>query len=104
MGVLVTLAALAGLTACSPAAKPVLALRVADGQPALVIAECADFTADRISVYTVDATPAKSWTIDRDGGGEVTGLGPEQVLTGGSAGERKAVTETAFRDEEGLLT
>ncbi|WFF03242.1 hypothetical protein [Micromonospora sp. WMMD964] len=148
VGVLVTLAALAGLTACSPADKPVLAVRVVDGQPALVLAECAEFTADRISVYTVDVTPAERWTIDRDGGGEVrdvtffapptgwtadeqtltafepdteysvaaygdrhnavpvhftlaevTGLGPEQVLTGGTAGKRKAVTETAFRDK-----
>ncbi|TQJ20723.1 hypothetical protein FBZ33_0926 [Micromonospora sp. A202] len=147
MGVLVTLAALAGLTACSPADKPVIALRVVDGQPALVLAECADFTADRISVYTIGVTPAASWTIDRDSGSEVTsltlletppdwhpaeqtlvafdpnieysvaaygnprnavpvrftlaevtGLGPEKVLVGGSAGKRKAVTETAFRD------
>ncbi|MEU8115765.1 hypothetical protein [Micromonospora sp. NPDC048947] len=67
-------AALAGLTACTPAEKPVLALHVVGGQPALVVAECAEFTADRISVYTVDATPATSWTIDRngDGDGDVT--------------------------------
>ncbi|MEU7653548.1 hypothetical protein AB0C50_30435 [Micromonospora taraxaci] len=148
VGVLTTLVALAGLTACSPAEKPVLALRVVDGQPALVMAECAEFTADRISVYTVDVTPAQSWTIDRNGGGEVTnvtlfelpagwtpdeqtltafepgteysvaaygdrhnavpvhftlaevtGLGPDRVLVHEGQTQRKAVTETAFRDK-----
>ncbi|MGC4747252.1 hypothetical protein ACLQ28_16580 [Micromonospora sp. DT201] len=147
VSVLVTLAALAGLTACTPEDKPVVGLRVVDGQPALVLAECAVFAPERISVYTIDVTPAASWTIDRDGGAkvtdlillelpagwkpdeqtlvafdpdteysvaaygdqhnavpvhftlpEVTGLGPEKVLVGGTAGERKAITETAFRD------
>ena len=71
---LVTLAALAGLSACSPADKPVLAVRAVDGQPALLLAECSVFTADRISVYTIDVTPAASWTVDRDGGAEVAGV------------------------------
>ncbi|MCG5471141.1 hypothetical protein LADH09A_005119 [Micromonospora sp. LAH09] len=146
--VLVTLAALAGLSACSPADKPVIAVSEIDGQPTLVLAECAAFTPTRISVFTRGATPATNWTIYRDGGekltavtmlqpplgwaidtdsplvafqadvqysvvaygiehnsrtvdftlDEVTRLGVKQVLVG-SGDDRKAVTETAFRDK-----
>ncbi|MEU1642361.1 hypothetical protein [Micromonospora zamorensis] len=71
MSVLVTLAALAGLSACSPADKPVLALRVLDGQPTLFVAECAVFTADRISVFTIGVTPTAKWAIIREGGEKV---------------------------------
>ncbi|MFI6268560.1 hypothetical protein [Micromonospora zamorensis] len=71
MSVLVTLAALAGLSACSPADKPVLALRVLDGQPTLLVAECAVFTADRISVFTIGVTPTAKWAIIREGGEKV---------------------------------
>ncbi|MFC5924786.1 hypothetical protein [Micromonospora vulcania] len=146
MGVLVTLAALAVLSACSPAEKPVIALRVVDGQPTVVLAECAVFSAKRIAVFTTKLTPTAKWAIERDGGeepgtvtllqpppgwrvleqslvafepdieysvaahgdrndaetvrftlAEVTRLGPEQVLVG-SGDERKAITETAFRE------
>ncbi|WP_433552995.1 hypothetical protein ACQP08_06310 [Micromonospora zamorensis] len=67
MGVLVTLAALAGLTACSPADKPLTALRVVNGQPVLVVAECAVFTATRIAVFTGEPAPPAKWAIERAG-------------------------------------
>ncbi|WP_433652452.1 hypothetical protein ACQP2C_09045 [Micromonospora zamorensis] len=67
MGVLVTFAALAGLTACSPADKPLTALRVVNGQPVLMVAECAVFTATRIAVFTVEPAPPAKWAIERAG-------------------------------------
>ncbi|MET8461770.1 hypothetical protein [Micromonospora zamorensis] len=67
MGVLVTLAALAGLTACSPADKPLTALRVVNGQPVLVVVECAVFTATRIAVFTEEPAPPAKWAIERAG-------------------------------------
>ncbi|MGC5306792.1 hypothetical protein [Micromonospora zamorensis] len=71
VGILVMLGAVAGLSACSPAEKPVLALRLIDGQPTLLVAKCEVFTADRISVFTTGVTPTAKWAIIRDGGGEV---------------------------------
>ncbi|MEU1399953.1 hypothetical protein ABZ403_28290 [Micromonospora zamorensis] len=67
MGVLVTLAALAGLAACTPADKPLTAIRVVNGQPVLVVAECAVFTATRIAVFTEDPAPPAKWAIEREG-------------------------------------
>ncbi|MEH1165370.1 hypothetical protein V6V47_08280 [Micromonospora sp. CPCC 205539] len=90
-GALVALAALLGLTACSPAEKPVSALRVVDGQPALVLAQCSVFTADRISVSTTDATPSESWTIDRGGATEVTAVTLLQPPSGWTVGEQSLV-------------
>ncbi|MEV4494202.1 hypothetical protein AB0J84_00630 [Micromonospora arborensis] len=138
---------MAGLSACSPADKPLIALRVVDGQPVLVVVECAVFTATRIAVFNEGDAPAAKWAIEREGTeelapvtllqlppgwkvaeqslvafepgteyavtahgdqndanpidftlGEVTGLGPEQVLVSDGGTKRKAITETAFRD------
>ncbi|GGO29967.1 hypothetical protein [Micromonospora parathelypteridis] len=146
MSVLLTLTALAGLSACTPADKPLTALRVVDGQPVLVVAECAVFTATRIAVFN-EGTPTGKWAIEREGTeelaavtllqpppgwkvaeqslvalepdtlyavtaygsqndaapidftlGEVTRLGPDQVLVNDGGTKRKAITETAFRD------
>ncbi|WFE49969.1 hypothetical protein [Micromonospora sp. WMMD1155] len=84
VGVLAALAALAGATACSPVDKPVLALRVVNEQPTLLVAECGVFTADRISVFTIGVTPTKKWAIIREGGAEaeaVTLLEPPPAWT-----------------------
>ncbi|MGC4876501.1 hypothetical protein ACLQ26_09615 [Micromonospora sp. DT43] len=91
VSILVVLAALAGLSACSPADKPVLAVRAVDGQPVLLLAECAVFTADRISVYTIDVTPAASWTVDRDGGAAVAGVTVFELPSGWTIDEQTLV-------------
>jgi hypothetical protein len=49
-GALVVLAALSGLTACGPAAKPVVALNYAGGRPTAVIVSCPGFKIDNFSV------------------------------------------------------
>ncbi|MGW2625950.1 hypothetical protein [Micromonospora taraxaci] len=74
MGVLVTLAALAGLAACSPADKPVLALRVDDGRLTLLVAECDVFTAKRISVFTIGLEPTQKWVITSADGENVAAV------------------------------
>jgi len=62
-GALVALAALATLAGCSPADKPVTALRLVDGRPTLLIAACDAAEIDSVSVYaaTGGATITAAW-------------------------------------------
>jgi hypothetical protein len=53
------------LAACTPADKPVTALRYGNNHPVLIIA-CPTIYPDRISLYTKGASPSAGWTIDRD--------------------------------------
>ncbi len=41
-----------GLAGCSPAALPLTAVRAAGGEPVVLLAGCADFQIDSISLYT----------------------------------------------------
>jgi hypothetical protein len=55
----------AGLLAgCTPANKPVTALRWVNGHAVLLIA-CPTMPSDRISVYLNSGSPSTAWTIDR---------------------------------------
>jgi hypothetical protein len=71
-GALVVLAALPGLAACTPADLPLTAVRVTGSKPVVLLASCADFEIDRISVYTTsrDATASvdgPDWKVERTG-------------------------------------
>ncbi|MGV9211618.1 hypothetical protein ACTFTM_07125 [Micromonospora sp. RB23] len=91
VGILVVAAALAGMSACSPADKEVLAVRAVDGRPVLLFAECAVFELERISVFTIDPTPAASWTIDRMGDAEVTSVTVFELPPGWTVDEQTLV-------------
>jgi hypothetical protein len=91
VGILVMVAALAGMSACSPADKEVLAVRAVDGRPVLLFAECAVFEMERISVFTIEPTPAASWTIDREGGAEVTSVTVFELPSGWTVDEQTLV-------------
>jgi hypothetical protein len=66
MGVTGTLATLATLlTACTPAPKPVTALRYVNNRPILLIA-CPTINSGRISLYVDDDSPSAAWRIDRE--------------------------------------
>ncbi|MFI5496097.1 hypothetical protein [Actinoplanes sp. NPDC051859] len=67
-GVLMVLAALPGLSACTPEAKPLTAIRAVDGEPVILLAGCPDFQIDSVSVYTESGDP----TVAVDG--------PDRVL------------------------
>jgi hypothetical protein len=58
--VLAALSALAGLTACTPAARPLTAVRMLGNLPTVLLAACSDFQIDSISLYpdSGDATVA----------------------------------------------
>jgi hypothetical protein len=51
VGTLAVLVTLAGLAACSPAAKPLSALRLDSDRPTVLLAGCPDFQIDSLSVY-----------------------------------------------------
>jgi hypothetical protein len=73
-GALVVLAALPGLAACTPADLPMTAVRAAAGGPVVLLASCADFEIDRVSVYTSSRDVTASvdgpgWEAERTGGG-----------------------------------
>jgi hypothetical protein len=53
------------LAACTPADKPVTALRYVNNRPILLIA-CPTMYPHRISLFTEGASPAAAWRIDRD--------------------------------------
>ncbi|MEO3769972.1 hypothetical protein [Micromonospora sp. B9E7] len=91
MGVLATLTALAGLSACTPADKPLTALRVVDGEPVLVVAECAVFTATRIAVFTEDPAPLAKWAIEREGTEELAAVTLLQPPPGWRVAEQSLV-------------
>ncbi|MDG4779522.1 hypothetical protein O7614_07690 [Micromonospora sp. WMMD961] len=91
MGVLVTLTALAGLSACTPADKPLTALRVVDGQPVLVVAECAAFTATRIAIFTEEPAPPAKWAIEREGTDELAAVTLLQPPPGWKVAEQSLV-------------
>jgi hypothetical protein len=69
-GVLCLLATLGTLSACTPADKPLTALRNVDGRPTLLVLSCPDFELDSLSVYPDPAGTgaATEWEIDRAGG------------------------------------
>lgn len=92
VGVLLTLAALAGLSACSPADKPVLALHVADGRLTLLVAECDVFTAERMSVFTIGLTPTQKWTIARADGEKVAAVTLLELPPGWRVAEQTLAT------------
>jgi hypothetical protein len=52
------------LAACTPADRPVTALRYLNNRPVLLIA-CPTMTPDRISMYNSSGSPMISWTINR---------------------------------------
>ncbi|MEU4161102.1 hypothetical protein [Actinoplanes sp. NPDC026670] len=58
VGASVALAALAGLAACTPADRPLLALRTAGGEPVMLIVSCDDFRIGRIYLYPLGDNPA----------------------------------------------
>jgi hypothetical protein len=74
-GTLVVLAALAGLAGCSPADKPVAALRLVDGEPTLLIAECDDAEINTVSVYT----SADGASVDEAWGARTDYLSPVEA-------------------------
>jgi hypothetical protein len=49
-GALVVLAALPGLAGCGPPSRPLTAIRARDGQPVVLLAGCADFKIDDVSI------------------------------------------------------
>jgi hypothetical protein len=65
VGALVVLAALPGLASCSPAARPLIALRAVDGRPTILMASCDDFRIRSISVFPDSAGPTASVSTDR---------------------------------------
>jgi hypothetical protein len=75
-GALAVLAALSGLTACGPAAKPVVALNYAGGRPTAVIVSCSGFKIDNIYVNDITTFSAKAkWsaqTKDHAGPAQIT--------------------------------
>jgi hypothetical protein len=63
-GALAVLAALSGLTACGPAAKPVVALNYAGDRPTAVIVSCPGFKIDNFYVDDITTFDAKAkWKI-----------------------------------------
>lgn len=69
---LVALIAVSGLAACTPAARPMTAVRLVDGEPVVLLAGCADFQIDSVSVYaasgnSASAAPGHDRDIERTG-------------------------------------
>jgi hypothetical protein len=100
----VALAAVATLPACTPAERPVTALRLVDGHPTLVIESCPDFHVDGVRVFTTDPSPApggvssaaatrQRWVADRTGGSVPGELRLLEASPGWSVSERSL---TAF--------
>lgn len=97
-GALGVLAMLGTLSACTPADRPLTALRYVDGRPTLLVVACPDFQLDSLAVYP-DGGPAASastieWQILRESGAppdQITLLGPPP--TGWAA---KQTSLTAF--------
>jgi len=68
------LAALPGLAACTPADRGLTAVRAAGGRPVVLLAGCADFEIDTVSVYTSSRDVTASvdgpdWEVQRTGVG-----------------------------------
>jgi hypothetical protein len=79
-GALVVLATLATLAGCSPAAKPVTALRLVDGHPTLLVAKCDDANIDAVSVFTGDgATITEAWRARDPRLPAETGAPPDEI-------------------------
>jgi hypothetical protein len=51
VGALIVLTALPGLAACTPAARPLVAVRAVDGRPTALLAVCDDFRIDAVRIY-----------------------------------------------------
>ena len=66
-GAFAALALLSPLAGCTPADRPVTALRLVDGRPTLLIESCPDFRVDSVSVYPDPGADAVEWEIDADG-------------------------------------
>ncbi len=88
-GALAALAIAASLSACTPAPKPVTAMRLAAGQPTLLVVSCPDFQIDYVSVYLVTETsPRAAWVINREGGAVPVEVGLLEAPPGWSVSDR----------------
>lgn len=66
VGAFLVFTAAAGLAGCTPAEPPMAALRSIDGETVLVLADCPNFTATRVSAYPINATSSSSWRISQE--------------------------------------
>ena len=82
VGTLAVLATLAALAGCTPADKPVAALRLVDGRPTLLVVPCDEARIDWISVFTTGGTtppPGESGIVADWAANSPNGEAPEQV-------------------------
>jgi hypothetical protein len=67
VGVLVALAALPGLAACSPGDRALIAVGTAGGEPVVLLAGCDDFQIDSVTVYTQNDEASPRRDLSRTG-------------------------------------